>query len=274
MNWNMSISSPGASPANLLAAPDKKRESMTPATSGLECLKLSNTFGPVGLFLKMLVTSPAWYSKACSLTWKLKNTPFNRSIFQLAPLAPRISGKDSLLLPTPLRRDARAGVRQPDGKRGISLIEIFGYFPTPLRSDWKGGIGGNKQRNLRAFINKRLLPTPRRRDYKGSTQRGKFYPAHSLPDKLYYETNTKGNGKVNPNFYEWCMGFPFNYTHPKKKTGNLPDWTEGTFKMPPPLTEKKDYRILRIQALGNAVVPQIPFVIFNIIKEIEEMYEV
>jgi hypothetical protein len=211
-----------------------------------------------------------------------------------------ISGSGSSLLPTPLSRDARAGSRLQKSKRGKSLVEVTQLLPTPLTGDWRGGIGGNGQSNLRAYINYNLIQTPLTRDWKGKTQKGKYKIINSIPDMFLFSTPQardfrvgeedrfinpsrsrnlndqvakKGNGKVCPQFYEYIMGYPQHYTDLFNANGDVPDWAGGTFEMPYPLTDTKKHRVPRIKALGNAVVPQIPFLFFQIIKEIEGLNE-
>lgn len=69
--------------------------------SGLKCLELSTSRGPLGSLERMLAASSAWNSTKCLLTWNWKATPQGRSILELSASTPRTAGCESGLLLTP-----------------------------------------------------------------------------------------------------------------------------------------------------------------------------
>jgi hypothetical protein len=76
-----------------------KKEQETIDISGLKCFessKLSNQNSLLAKMSKALLTSKtAWSSRLCVLTWKVKDTKFKRSIFQLQVSVPRTGEKES-----------------------------------------------------------------------------------------------------------------------------------------------------------------------------------
>src|SRR5580704_6987779 len=97
-------SSRAVSPASHSAKPDEARERVTTASSGLKCLGLFENSGRDGSSVKMLrdflLSSKGWYSNKSWLTWKVKVTRSNVSLYQLSPSMRRIEGIESGLLPT------------------------------------------------------------------------------------------------------------------------------------------------------------------------------
>ena len=92
---------PGASPASLSVTPGSAEARKMTVQSGLKCLELSTSRGPLGSLEKMLAASSAWNSTKCLLTWKWKATPAGRSILELSASTPRTAGCESGLLHTP-----------------------------------------------------------------------------------------------------------------------------------------------------------------------------
>lgn len=93
-------------------------------------------------------------------------------------------------LPTPQARDATAGPRQPDGKRGISLVEIAAgtKWPTPRPCSGNTSSGMNRAEFYRRMGFEKSSET------KGG--------AVESPD----------GGALNPTWVEWLMGFPLGWT--------------------------------------------------------------
>ena len=105
-------------PANLFPSPDTAKEQPTTVTSGRKCLELFGRF-PRAMswqktFAACLVSSVAWYSRVCVLTWRLSATKYNRLLFRLVPSMRLTAGTEFgllLWLPTPQAADCRGGVR-------------------------------------------------------------------------------------------------------------------------------------------------------------------
>jgi hypothetical protein len=113
-------------------------------------------------------------------------------------------------------RENKKGVRW-----GVKLRDAMEMYPTPTRGMYKQDVKDNgeyarsikekgHQIMLPAFM--KLYPTPTTRDHKDST----LSPAYknrnsdSLPVKMMKEG--KPGGRLNPNFVEFLMGYPMNWT--------------------------------------------------------------
>ena len=109
-----------------LPASDEARK-MT-VTSGQKYLPLCKQSGRVGAFSRMFLDTSTWASTKCYLTWKVKATPSNRLLFQLAPSMPRTDAIEfGSLLHTPT---AKANQMSPDMVKKGS-----GWWPTPVADD-------------------------------------------------------------------------------------------------------------------------------------------
>ena len=99
-----------------------------------EILPLLKQKGRVGLFAKMWLDTSVWASTKCYLTWKVKATPSNHLLFQLAPSMPRTDAIESgSLLHTPT---AKANQMSPDMvKKGSGWGVPRQMMPTPTASD-------------------------------------------------------------------------------------------------------------------------------------------
>ena len=124
--------------------------------------------------------------------------------------------------PTPKAMDSRSAgpgtkdetlTRRAESQFGVNLAEavqmdVRKLWPTPTRSDGMGGPGHSGRVggvNLRTTV---TFPTPCARDWKDGA-----FPAE-------YERNTPtlathAGGQLNPQFVEWLMGFPLNWTEVK-----------------------------------------------------------
>lgn len=132
----------------------------------------------------------------------------------------------------------------------------------------------DKHNNLETVLSRQLLPTPTARDHKStkaspetmarnsrplSETIGALLPTPLASDTKGATTKRKGNtqltetlgvsSKLNPRFVEEMMGFPLDWTR-------LNDY---------PAARK------RIAALGNAVVPQLVWRIFDTINRYEAL---
>src|SRR5262245_59852684 len=70
------------------------------ATSGRRCSELYMKPGPLGCLVRTLLESSTWSSTECFLTWKVKATPCNHLLFQLAPSMPNTEETECGLWPT------------------------------------------------------------------------------------------------------------------------------------------------------------------------------
>lgn len=137
----------------------------------------------------------------------------------------------------------------PTGETASSSL-----LPTPTAQSYGSNHGGAAGRtgpvrySLQTMAKKGLLPTP--------TGAGRA---------------TAVGGPLNPQFVEWMMGFPSNWT----SLGPISEETQNQDlqqEMPEPtLSDQRDktmaYRVDRIRALGNAVAPAQALAAFNYLHE-------
>lgn len=196
-NLNLT-SSQEASPANLFPPQASEERRQMTATSGQRCFESFGRQGQLGFLAKMLLESSTWHSNKCVLTWKPKVMKSSRLLFQLAPSTLRTEEIECGLLPT-----ARAS-----SANGVSRKEV---------------LAGNPNRRLETEI--AMLPTPRVADTEGSPVKNA-----ELRNGSWSRVNGKGMRfgvktkdaiqaiggeaglKLQPNFVEWMMGYPLNWT--------------------------------------------------------------
>ena len=201
-------------------------------TSGRKCSELYANSGPLGSLVRMCLVSSIWHSTRCFLTWKLKVTKSNVSLFQLAVSMPHTKDTAFLLWPTTstgaslcggtgnfktLQKMAEKGLITEEERRGLSqgnggktnpeLVEwLMGYeqkftelVPTPRASDGK-----------RAALNRCWMPDSQIVQVERERERERRYRGQ-LHELL--ELTPRGRiGLVNPEWVEWLMGFPIGWT--------------------------------------------------------------
>ena len=213
----------GDSHANLSALQEKEKEQMTIDTSGMKLLELSegvNLDGSLGKMLKVLLTSrKAWSSDKCVLTWKKKVSKSNVLLFQLQASVRGIKGKGSGFLPTPTTMDHidRKGMRPSraatNRKTGY-LSEMIKMFPTPAARDHKDSTISKSHQNRNSdslpITMMKMYGTPKAQDNRAALwDRGKG----NLGEQVHGENNARATGgRLNPNFVEFLMGYPMNWT--------------------------------------------------------------
>jgi hypothetical protein len=122
----------------------------------------------------------------------------------------------------------RKGRSRPANLRDCVQPESMKMWPTPRANDAekRGQIANDPRHGLPAAA--MHWPTPRATDYKGPGKTGE------LRDRLDYAAERGGtksktypapetSGTLNPQFVEWLMGYPMDYTRvelpPESKTG-------------------------------------------------------
>ena len=232
----------------------KKAEQMIDG-SGMKCLMLlskSDRDGLLGKMCKALLTlKKAWYSDRCKMTWIVKVSKSNVSLFQLQVSVHGTTETEyGYWLQTPTTQDARIGPNNIGGnqhrkKRGsIALadqvlfpqeegMEMIKMYPTPTASDIEGGTAPDVQMKNGHFYreNKKgerwgvklrdavMYPTPVSRDHKDIGYQPTWKKSRdektSLPRQVL--KNNKLGGKLNPEFVEFLMGYPMGWTEIEPK---------------------------------------------------------
>ena len=169
----------------------KKAEQMIDG-SGMKCLMLlskSDRDGLLGKMCKALLTlKKAWYSDRCKMTWIVKVSKSNVSLFQLQVSVLGITETEYGFLPTPNtmdyidRKQMRPSRAETNRKTGY-LSEMIKMYPTPTASDIEGGTAPDVQMKNGHFYreNKKgerwgvklrdavMYPTPAARDIGDTT---------------------------------------------------------------------------------------------------------
>lgn len=183
-----------ASLANLSQSQEKENQRKMTEISGKKLLELSKSPDLLFLLEKMLVELLNSISTPYLRIWKVQTTPKRGAlIFQLRASVQDTKDKESGLLRTPTTQDSRIGMNNIGGhqhrmKRGSTALADQILFPTPTTRDWKDSMY--------------VVPPSRQKESK-----------QTLGQRIAGQnTNTKLGGKLNPNFVEFLMGFPTNWT--------------------------------------------------------------
>jgi len=193
--------------ASLFPKQGKEKAQKMTATCGQRCSELFNLQNRNGSSLKMfadyLLCKADWYSNKCALTWKEKITKSNRLLFQLSPSTLRTEGIGSGLLPTAQASDPTQG--SVIGKND-TFYETKTGMPRKVN---KNGTDGSVR--LPRLIN--LLKTPCASEGVGGAKTDdKYWNAKAPKLKMRDQVGRKTGLKLQPNFVEWMMGYPQNWT--------------------------------------------------------------
>ena len=216
-NFGTLPSSAEVSPANPFQKPGNAVERATPVISGLKCYESSGICGPLGYLVRTLLTSQIWNSTRRYLTWKIRVTKSNHSIFQLVASMPGTRGNGSSLLPTPDTMP-KAPNKNCNRKYPKNLLQAAQdrYIPS-------------------------LLPTP---SALNGHNCGTFQEWGGAWNTI--RGTALASGKVNPMWEEWLMGFPRDWT-------NLDDKTVATLSEMPSSRSKSIRSSKRLQTLKKEI---------------------
>jgi DNA (cytosine-5)-methyltransferase 1 len=204
----------GDSHANPSVKLEKEKAKMTTDISGMKLLELLPKQNQNGLLEKMLTdllaSKTAWYSDKCKMTWRKRVSKSNVLLFQLQASVlgtkEKESGSSDTMYPTPSASCQMDVVAPPNTVNQNKS----GWSVTRLKTGTKFGAKLNDVVNK--LDHEGMYPTPMARDYKDmgfkptwKWRRDKSVPSVALKD------NTHG-GKLNPNFVEFLMGYPTNWT--------------------------------------------------------------
>ena len=231
---------------------EKEKEQMTIDTYGmklLESLKSVNQNGSLAKMLKALLTSKkAWYSDRCKLIWKKKVSKSNVLLYQLQASVLGIKEKEfglsDAMYPTPTSQDHSRNTVPPSiGKtRGMDLsmrvvADQIKMYPTPTVRCEEGGeqserveqtksggfilrkknnpnkTFGAKLSDAMIYLEKnKIYNTPTTNDAKNLTFPQSQKNRTSVIGNMIQQQKIKPGGKLNPNFVEFLMGYPMNWT--------------------------------------------------------------
>ena len=186
---------PADSPASRSVLPGSDEAIRMTVQSGRKCSALLHNAGPAGLLLKTLLESSGWRSTTFCFRWKAKATRRGRLYFQLAPVARGTSASGYSLLPTPTAAMAGGGGSIREAARA-------------MRGE-KRESGASVSLRLPDYV--KLFPTPTAQDAKNSTLPPSQMERNSIPGMLMREG---ASGSLNPQWVEWLMGYPEDWTLP------------------------------------------------------------
>jgi hypothetical protein len=146
-----------------------------------------------------------------------------------------------------------------DGSVGLARYVRIQNWPTP-RAGCPGSQPNLKGGKILEAEARKTYPTPCETMSKGSPSKRLVDPSlsHDRLDEVLEKIVDNKILRLNPTWVEWLMGIPENYTDISKPCGEFIGWENdpadcgGT----PRVCGPQPYRIDRLKALGNAVVPQ------------------
>jgi len=215
-----------ASPARTSAQPEAGRESTENAPVSGQSLH--------GSFVKFDPDTLSWRTRQCSLlgdsdvfseTWPAAGEMRAGTCWERLTRVPRTGESESgYSLPTPTVTDSTLrclGKAGSKGKHSVQLAHLatsgallhenhqaVKIWPTPTKSDGTGGPGCSGRDgglNLRTAV---TVPTPSANDWKGSSKAGQRRGQLTDPAMGVIAPG----GQLNPQFVEWLMGWPMNWT--------------------------------------------------------------
>ena len=235
---------PEDSPASHSVLPGSSEARMMTVTSGRSLSESYMSCSPIGSLVRMCLESSIWHSTRCLLTWKKKVTKSNVSLFQLAVSMPRTDGTESSLWPTPRVGGSRGS--SPAGKKHVDLAAVVGG---QLNPEWVEWLMGYEEQFTK------LIPTPTATDYKGGCLSRYWRPDSQT---VQVEREREREPGVRRPSQEPGRSFAVGEIWP-----NEPGVGRVAHGVP--------NRVDRLKCLGNAVVPQQFFPVFDAIARIERM---
>ena len=224
--------------ANHSALQEKENQQQMIVTSGMKCLESLEKQNQDGLLEKMLkallISTKAWYSDRCLMTWKTKVSKANVLLFQLQASVHGIKENEYGFLPTPTTMDHidRKGMRPSraatNRKTGY-LSEMIKMYPTPTQDSASERTKKYKQGGMPLPMAVKMFPTPSASCHmdvvappETVTQNNQGWSVTrvgtgtkfgaKLNDVVNKLDQEKLGGRLNPNFVEFLMGYPMNWT--------------------------------------------------------------
>ena len=167
--------------------------------------------------LKDLLTSTtAWSSDRCKLIWKIKVSKSNVLLFQLQASVLGIKekefGSSAAMYPTPTVGCEEGGEQSERVEQTKSGGFILRKKNNPQMTF------GAKLSDAMIYLEKKMLPTPEAGMHKVDVSDKNYHLRRlkkgkqlGLPGVIHLQKTGLG-GKLNPNFVEFLMGYPMNWT--------------------------------------------------------------
>jgi hypothetical protein len=224
---------------------EKEKEQQMIAISGMKLLESSENANRnilLAKMLKVLLTSnKAWYSDRCKLIWKKKVSKSNVLLYQLQAskvlgIKEKESGSSAAMYPTPTQDSASERTKKYK-QGGTPLPLAVKMYPTPTVGCEEGGeqserveqtksggfilrkknnpqmTFGAKLSDAMIYLEKnKIYNTPTTNDAKNLTFPQSQKNRNSIIGNTIQQQKIKPGGKLNPNFVEFLMGYPINWT--------------------------------------------------------------
>jgi hypothetical protein len=165
----------------------------------------------------MCLASSVWASTKRYLTWKPLVTPQGRLVFQLWPWVPTTSATEFGYMVLPPPRDggeerAETVIARKGRKAAAKhhLTAALGLLPTPVSSRLDGKSSEDYSPTLEEAL--KLIPTPTEQDGDNSTLPPSQLDRGSVVGWLMRQQPIPPGGRLNPNFVEFLMGYPQDWT--------------------------------------------------------------
>jgi hypothetical protein len=152
--------------------------------------------------------------------WPRSGTMRNGIVFRHQPLVPRISAIESGSWVTPAASDGTRGGTITAAMTGKSLaqqVNTPAYWPTPTVHGNNNVKGMTKNSGDGLATAVKRWPTPTARDFRSgmsqeALQRRIEERGQGVNLSEYVQRTDGNNGKLNPQWVEWLMGFPPGWT--------------------------------------------------------------
>ena len=200
--------------ANLSVSQEKENLRKMTEISGRKLLGLSKSPDQLGLLEKMLVESLNSISTPYLRTWKIQTTPQGALILALKASVLPTKDKESGLLPTPIASTAK---RSEGAVRQMRRLVEQGVY---TKEQAEAMIEGSLTPKRMAKWN--MYPTPTTQDAKNNAN-------PSQMKRKIKPLNAVIGGRLNPNFVEYLMGFPTDWTR-IEQTGSKDSETQSCRK--------------------------------------------
>ena len=247
---------PEDSRASHFPLPGSEEARMMTVISGRKCLESYGNSSRLGSLVRMCLESSIWHSTRCLLTWKQKVSKSNVSLFQLAVSMPRTKESDAPLWPTPSTGASLCG--GTGNFKTLQRMAAVGIITEEERRQLSQGNGGKTNPDFVEWLMgyeqqfTKLIPTPRASDYKGAA-----LDRYWMPSSQTVQVEREREREAVPESARRIGGThaPWENWPTEPDVGRVADGISN--------------RVDRLKCLGNAVVPQQFYPIFEVIAKIE-----
>lgn len=189
-----------ASHVSQLVQPERNLEKKMTAGCGQTILESFGKLSQIGLLSKIVTGSYSYRNqKNSKAIWKTSTTKYGLFVFRLQAWEHRMSERERLLLPTPVASDS---------KRSMVAKKDF-YRHSPGLPVWAALLSENLPTPT-CEIEKIRKPSPS--ENPGGSRRGR-----GLDGEIGDRIPSLIGKRIHPEFVEWMMGFPKNWTNPDCK---------------------------------------------------------